>query len=59
MIFTISLKGDGEVFLNQQVKEAEVARILRDLAVKIEDQSQLTGVIRDINNNAVGEYFLR
>jgi hypothetical protein len=57
MIFTVNLRGDGEAF-DYGNKETEVARILEATIEKIELGST-AGVLKDINGNSVGEWFLR
>ena len=37
----------------------EVVRILREVAVRIEEDGELDGTVRDLNGNTVGHYVLK
>ena len=52
-MFTIKIKTDNAAFTES--KALEIARILRELAEKIERSDSLDHVIMDYNGNNVGE----
>ncbi len=50
---TIKIETENDAF--HPLQEFETARILRELADRIETNSEIT-TIRDVNGNKVGEY---
>jgi hypothetical protein len=54
MTFKLNIDCDNDAFYGEQ-KHAELARILREIADRLEEYGGLTGtVVRDINGNTVG-----
>jgi hypothetical protein len=54
MTFKLNIKCENDAFYGEQ-KHAELARILREIADRLEESGGLTGtVVRDINGNTVG-----
>lgn len=51
--FNLQIKTDNAAF---DPKECEVIRILRDIARKIEKETD-SGIIMDFNSNRVGSYY--
>lgn len=56
-MFTLTIKTDNAAF-DEGDKGLEVARILRELANRLETQSQTSGTLRDANGNTVGTWKL-
>lgn len=56
-MFSLKFKTDNAVFQDGN-KPYEIARILREIADKIED-GQTEGNIRDINGNTTGSFKVR
>lgn len=59
MKFTLSFSTDNDAFYNDE--DGEIARILRDLADRVEggDIAAQHRNVRDINGNVVGTYVLK
>lgn len=55
-MFELEIETDGAAF---DPLSAEVARILRDIASRVESESDVSGRIRDINGNTVGWWRVR
>ena len=54
MTFKLSIQCDNDAFYSEQ-KHAELTRILREIADRLEEYGGLTGtIVRDINGNTVG-----
>jgi hypothetical protein len=57
--FTVTINTDSAAFVENDLGGAEVARILRDIAVRIEDSTRSAVEpfpIRDYNGNTVGHW---
>ena len=55
-MFTLKIKTDNAAFVEN--KGAEVARIMRELAKRIEETEKDNGYVLDINGNTVGTFKL-
>jgi hypothetical protein len=59
MTFNLKISLENEAFYSEQ-KHAELIRILRELADRLEEHGGLTGTnIRDVNGNTVGKVSFR
>jgi hypothetical protein len=56
-MFSIEFKTDNAAFDGDADKQAEVARILRGIADKVEAGADY-GCVRDANGNTIGEFFI-
>jgi hypothetical protein len=57
MKLKLRLKGEGGAFAVRPA--SEIARILREVARRIEEDGDDEGLLRDINGNRVGEWTVR
>ena len=55
MTFTLTINTDSAAF-EDNVGAAEIARVLREAANKIERNFELNGVVRDVNGNKCGGF---
>lgn len=55
-MFTVTIKTDNDAFDGSRAKREEIARILRNLAVRVEGSSEVFHACKlfDINGNTVG-----
>lgn len=53
----VEISTENDAF--REDKAAEIARILRELADKVQSQPNEGGVLRDINGNPIGMWLLR
>jgi hypothetical protein len=56
MEFNVHFECDNAAF--DDAPRYEISRILKELAERIEDGGDWTGVIRDVNGNRIGEFEL-
>lgn len=54
--FKLEIVTDNAAF--EEGPATELARILRDLANRVEQDGEFDGVVRDINGNVVGKHSL-
>jgi len=58
-MFTLKIKTENEAFnYPTEGERDEVARILRALATRLEQGSEVRGLLADLNGNTVGEWKL-
>lgn len=57
MKLSLTIKGEGEAFATQPA--SELARILREVAQRIQEDGDSEGSLRDINGNRVGSFSVK